>query len=72
MGRAHTLSHSTHSPTHYHPAQDTIKRICVSAVPEWSSASLAANADLEVTHIKSHNNNIFRVGLVQNQVALFE
>ncbi len=44
---------------------DTVKRVCAVAVPSWAADdSLQSDpaALLGVVHIKSHNNNIFRVG----------
>lgn len=46
---------------------DIIKRACIAAVPAWrDDKSLNPDTDLEITHIKSHNNNIFRVGRISD------
>ena len=46
-------------PSATSPAQETIKRICIATVQNWSGTPAA---DLHVELIESHSNCIFRVG----------
>ena len=52
--------------------ESTISRICAQGVPQWSANPEIVSDPLKhltVTHIKSHNNNIFRVSLANSSAA---